>query len=466
LWIDHPASNARNIVRQISDYCCCCFKLCSSHDSSADNNEEEEESFATPLPTKSNVPHHQQQRRNSVNQQRASSNNTPNPLSEKDDTVDEQQQQEMAPIEKKSNSIGTTTRKKSSGNSFVPMEDEDVTAERERVAKIKVGAEEYKNEAVVVKNLRKVWPATPKDVVAVDDISFSVPVGGRFFFLGVNGSGKSSSLSTLCGQTPPTSGRAFIGGYDVDTQVQDVRRIIGYCPQHDALTELLTVEEHFKLYCGLRGVASDKIEQVTNKLIDLADLEEHRFKTAESLSGGNKRKLSFALALIGGPDVVFLDEVSAGIDPLARHKLWTLIERVSRECSMILTTHHLEEVEALATRVAIQVAGKFKCIGTLQHLKNKFGSGFEVQLRVKHEDNVVPCQDALAEKFDELEWSEIRGTKMAASLPQKTKLSEVFEFLGQKSEELGIEDYTVHQSSIEQVFLRIAAAALEKQGDF
>jgi ABC-type multidrug transport system ATPase subunit len=330
-------------------------------------------------------------------------------------------------------------------------EDADVADERAIV-----DACSRPDDVVVVRNLRKAYPTSVgTEKIAVRNLSFGVIPGEVFGFLGTNGAGKTSTISILCGDLMPTRGAATVACHDVVADATAARRAVGYCPQFDALFDLMNAEEHLRLYAGLRGLPKAVVERVVERLIRQCGLQDHRAKVSQSLSGGNKRKLSVAISLIGGPKVVFLDEPSAGMDPQARRDMWGVISRVAQQCSVVLTTHHLEEVEVLADRVAIMVDGEMKCIGTLQHLKNKFGSGYELSIRVADEDAVEPLQHFVAHHLPVAKLEECRGQKMVFALPIDVRLSDTFTLVEGNKEAMKITDYSIAQASVEQVFLRI-----------
>ncbi len=254
-------------------------------------------------------------------------------------------------------------------------------------------------------------------------------------------------------------------GADVVEEGGEVRKHIGYCPQFDAVFELLTVEEHLTLYAGLRGLQGSDLAEAVGDLIHCCDLQDHLTKPARALSGGNRRKLSVAIAMMGAPDVVILDEPSAGMDPAARRGLWTVIDEAAKHCSVVLTTHHLEEVEALAKRVAIMDHGELRCIGSLQHLKSKFGSGFEMHVRVSRDGNTEDADGStrlevaaafVRDAVPQAELTEERNGKLTFALPQATRLSAVFRAMETHKSRLHITDYSLSQTSLESVFLRVA----------
>ncbi|CAB1115344.1 ABC [Ectocarpus sp. CCAP 1310/34] len=289
--------------------------------------------------------------------------------------------------------------------------DEDVRAEMDRVA---TGAAD--NDVVKVAGLRKVYPVSNGAKVAVKSTSLGIPRGECFGLLGINGAGKSSTLAILSGELPPTTGSALLGGFDVGKNPEEIHRLVGYCPQFDALFETLTGREHLALYAAIKGIPADKRSAAVNQKIEEMGLTRYAERPAGGYSGGNKRKLSVAMAMIGDPQVgnknretseakddgsstvvaelrelprlsiVFLDEPSTGMDPMARRFMWNVIMRIvteNKECAMILTTHSMEECEALCQRIGIMVGGRLRCLGTSQHLKTRFGKGFQLEARVK-----------------------------------------------------------------------------------
>jgi ABC-type multidrug transport system ATPase subunit len=261
--------------------------------------------------------------------------------------------------------------------------DEDVAAEAARIDSTSPGEP---RDVVRLRQLRKVYRASSGAKVAVRSLSFGMPKGECFGFLGINGAGKTSTLNMLTGAVLPTSGDAWLAGKHILHEQQAVRRLIGYCPQHDALLDLLSVTEHIQLFGRLKGIPEAELPALVQTLIERLDLQNHAHKLAHTLSGGNKRKLSVAIALIGSPQLVFLDEPSTGVDPGARRFMWSVISQLStlsKSCSVVLTTHVMEEAEALCGRIGIMVGGRLRCLGSGQHLKSRFGQGYQLELRLQ-----------------------------------------------------------------------------------
>ncbi|CAA0837437.1 ABC transporter A family member 1 [Striga hermonthica] len=260
-------------------------------------------------------------------------------------------------------------------------EDIDVQAERDRVISGGVGSA-----ILYLNNLRKVFPGGKHigSKVAVQSLTFSVQEGECFGFLGTNGAGKTTTLSMLSGEEHPSDGTAYIFGKDIKSNPKAARQHIGYCPQFDALLEYLTVREHLELYARIKGVQEYQLEHVVMEKLVEFDLLKHADKPSYALSGGNKRKLSVAIAMIGDPPLVILDEPSTGMDPIAKRFMWEVISRLSTrrgKTAVILTTHSMNEAQALCTRIGIMVGGKLRCIGSPQHLKNRFGNHLELEVK-------------------------------------------------------------------------------------
>lgn len=267
------------------------------------------------------------------------------------------------------------------GSNPISDEDVDVKAERHRVIS------GYADNAIIyLHNLRKVYPArrTHAAKVAVHSLSFAVPEGECFGFLGTNGAGKTTTLSMLTGEECPTDGTAYIFGHDIRLHPKAARQHIGYCPQFDALLEFLTVREHLQLYARIKSVPEINLNDVVDEKLTEFDLWRHAYKPSYSLSGGNKRKLSVAIAMIGNPPIVILDEPSTGMDPIAKRFMWDVISRLSTrrgKTAVILTTHSMNEAQALCTRIGIMVGGQLRCIGSPQHLKTRFGNHLELEVK-------------------------------------------------------------------------------------
>lgn len=223
--------------------------------------------------------------------------------------------------------------------------------------------------AVEVKNLTKKY----KNKTAVDSISFSVEKGELFALLGVNGAGKTTTIKILSCLSNPTSGEAYINNHSCISDSDSVKSETGISPQETSVAENLTVRENLEFIASVYGFDKNKIKSQTDKMIQLFNMREVENSRAKTLSGGWKRKLSIAMALISEPKVLFLDEPTLGLDVLARRELWTAIESLKGKITIILTTHYMEEAEHLSDKIAIMVNGRISAIGTLKEIEKIAG---------------------------------------------------------------------------------------------
>ena len=225
-------------------------------------------------------------------------------------------------------------------------------------------------EALKIRNLTKKY----KDLTAVDDLNLIIHEGELFSLLGLNGAGKSTTIKMLSGLSKPTSGDAFILGRSIVREPDAAKAFLAVSPQETAVAPKLSVKENLVFMCGAYGLDRKKSKEQTEKITEAFHLEEILNKKACKLSGGWQRRLSIAMALIGEPKVLFLDEPTLGLDVIARNELWELIRRMKGEITIILTTHYMEEAETLSDRIAIMKNGKIAALGTPDELKAETGS--------------------------------------------------------------------------------------------
>ncbi|XP_055298016.1 phospholipid-transporting ATPase ABCA3-like isoform X5 [Sitodiplosis mosellana] len=366
--------------------------------------------------------------------------------------------------------------------------DDDVNKEKQIVNGMNVN--DIEANSLVLKSLSKFYGK----FLAVNQISIAIKRAECFGLLGVNGAGKTSTFKMLTGDTKISSGEAYARGISLKSNMPEVHKIIGYCPQFDALIEDLTGAETLELFALLRGIHPSQIPALTQQLATELNFMKHINKRVEEYSGGNKRKLSTAVALIGNPVLVYLDEPTTGMDPGAKRNLWNMVSKVrSTGKSIILTSHSMEECEALCTRLAIMVNGEFKCLGSTQHLKSKFSKGFLLTIKVQKNTEIDKSfEDVLGELIkyrsvagsidsraadiqmsDQLHLKVIRikefvqrnfiGADLKEEylglltyyVPPNNKLrwSSMFGLMETAKQTLHIEDYSISQTSLEQVFL-------------
>uniref|UniRef100_A0A8C4Y899 P-type phospholipid transporter n=1 Tax=Gopherus evgoodei TaxID=1825980 RepID=A0A8C4Y899_9SAUR len=331
-------------------------------------------------------------------------------------------------------------------------EDEDVAREREKIIS---GARQ--GDILVLHDLTKVYRARKKP--AVDRLCVGIPPGECFGLLGVNGAGKTSTFKMLTGDTEVTLGYACLKGHSVLSDLQLVHQNMGYCPQFDAINDLLTGREHLEFYCRLRGVPEEEMPRVAQWGVSTLGLAQYADLPAGGYSGGNKRKLSTAIALLGAPPVIFLDEPTTGMDPRARRFLWNCILGVIKEGrSVVLTSHSMEECEALCTRMAIMVNGRFRCLGSVQHLKNRFGDGYTITLRVSGPSpDLRAVETFIQNSFPGIVLKERHHCMLQYQLPSRScSLAKIFSILSAHRGTYRIEDYSVSQTTLDQVFVHFA----------
>uniref|UniRef100_A0A671KWK4 ATP-binding cassette sub-family A member 2 n=1 Tax=Sinocyclocheilus anshuiensis TaxID=1608454 RepID=A0A671KWK4_9TELE len=342
-----------------------------------------------------------------------------------------------------------------------PVEDDDVDVACERRRVLRGDAD---NDMLKIDNLTKVYKSRKMGrILAVDRLCLGVRPGECFGLLGVNGAGKTTTFKMLTGDESTTGGEAFIQGHSILRELLCLQQSIGYCPQFDALFDDLTAREHLELYTRLRGIPWKDEERVVRWALEKLELSKYADKPAGTYSGGNKRKLSTAIALIGYPSLIFLDEPTTGMDPKARRFLWNLIlDIIKTGRSVVLTSHSMEECEALCTRLGIMVNGRFKCLGSIQHLKNRFGDGYMITVRTKTTTSIKEVIRFFNRNFPEAVLKERHHTKIQYQLKSENiSLAQVFSKMEQVVEVLSIEDYSVSQTTLDNVFVNFA----KKQSD-
>ena len=351
-------------------------------------------------------------------------------------------------------------------------EDADVRAERARLQALLTSPTAV-FPPICALGLRKVYGGRGGAgvKVAVHDLWLGVESGECLGFLGINGAGKTSSLKMLTAELYPTAGDARLAQMHLLTQQAAIKEKIGYCPQFDALQGTLTAREHLTLFARIKGVKEEQLHRYVQAMIASLGLQEGiEDRPCKGYSGGNKRKLSVGLALIGNPPIVFLDEPSTGMDPASRRLLWSFISRTMKGRSVVLTTHQMEEAEALTQRIAIMVGGSLRCIGTGPRLKALYGGHYqldvtiepgqrdafqaEVVARFRH-CRLVEAHDAYL-KYDILRADDSQGVRVS--------IGAVFRAMEELKAKYGVHEYAVQETSLEQIFIHFAKQQQEEKG--
>ena len=225
-------------------------------------------------------------------------------------------------------------------------------------------------QAIKTKDLVKQY----KNLTAVDKLNLEIGQGELFSLLGVNGAGKTTTIKMLTCLTQPTDGDAWVGGCSILKDAPQIKGKIGVSPQETAIAPNLTVKENLELICGIYGFSKTKTADKVRELSEQLSLHEVLTRKAGKLSGGWQRRISIAMALISEPQILYLDEPTLGLDVIARHGLWELIRSLKGRITIILTTHYMEEAEALSDRIGIMKNGRLLAIGTAEELKTKAGT--------------------------------------------------------------------------------------------
>ena len=213
-----------------------------------------------------------------------------------------------------------------------------------------------------------------KSITAVDGVNLEIRQGELFSLLGVNGAGKTTAIKMLSCLTKPTGGDAIVGGYSIIKEPEQVKRLIGVSPQETAVAPNLSVRENLELICGIHGFSKEKTKIKMTELSEQFNLDTVLQRKAGKLSGGWQRRVSIAMALISEPQILFLDEPTLGLDVIARRDLWETIRTLKGKITIILTTHYMEEAEALSDRIGIMKDGRLLAVGTAEELNRKAGA--------------------------------------------------------------------------------------------
>jgi len=357
--------------------------------------------------------------------------------------------------------------------SSAPSKDQDVLDEEARIAaRPNFGNEETVRIVNLSHTYRTRVDGAWKETSAVNGISLGIYSGECFGLLGPNGAGKTTTLSLLTGEVRPASaGSIHVCGHNVATAagMDAASGVLGLCPQIDPLWDSLTGRQHLLFYGRIKGVPQELLEQAVDGLLRQLGLG-HRdaSKVTSTYSGGMKRKLSLAIALIGHCELLFLDEPSASVDAAAKRHLWKVLEMRRRDQTVLLTTHSMEEAEAMCNRIAIQVRGQLRCLGSPLHIKMKYGSGYQVELFVESAASVDLAEriasfvrERLSHNAQQLEQ---HAGRFLFQLPPEGStvhsagltLGRIFQEVQQNVQTLGIMDYSIMQPTLEQVFLRFA----------
>ena len=359
--------------------------------------------------------------------------------------------------------------------------DDDVLAEEQRI-QARLGRPIDHDTTVEVRGLRKIFRRGGKQLHAVDGPFYAMRKGRLFALLGPNGAGKSTTINMLTGFMRPTAGEAVVatshGLESILTGMSQIRRVTGICTQFDVLWDRLTAQEHMELFASIKGISASAVAQEAFRGLEEVRLADVANSESGTFSGGMKRRLSLAIALIGKPELLYLDEPTTGMDPVSRRYVWDVIEAAKQDCCVVLTTHSMDEADVLGDNIGIMAKGSLRCLGNSVHLKSKFGKGYRLALTLganADRDHVKQLiETVLGDGMYDCSHGENGGggqecltcflrTSLDAEL-----VSHLFVQLEDRKAALGIEDIQLGMSSMEDVFIEIirqAEAAEAKDAD-
>ena len=271
---------------------------------------------------------------------------------------------------------------------------------------------------------------------AVKGVSLEIDKNELMCFLGHNGAGKSTLFNMLTGITCPTSGTAKICNLDIVGNQDKIRRVIGVVPQFDILWETLTAREHMVMFCKIKGVLPDEIDDQVLSLLEQVGLEDVKDAQVGTFSGGMKRRLSVAISAIGNPRVIFMDEPTTGMDPVSRQAIWKLMQNLKKDKTLVLTTHAMEEADVLGDRIAVITDGYLKCIGSPLNLKNTYGDGYRISMVCEqgNENHVIKMMKQVAPSSKFLDDS---GGQLLFAIPLdcSTEIAPLFKLIEEDDDE-------------------------------
>ncbi|MGB6874214.1 MAG: ATP-binding cassette domain-containing protein [Dehalococcoidia bacterium] len=292
------------------------------------------------------------------------------------------------------------------------------------------------------------------DLVAVDGIDLSIKEGELFSLLGPNGAGKTTAIKMLCCLLRPSSGTATIMGRDINEDPMAVKQIIDVSPQETAIAEHLNARENLSLIGGIRGLAKEEVKKKSEELLEMVGLAKRAKEQVRKFSGGMKRRLSIAMALVSDPQVLFLDEPTLGLDPQSRRGIWEHIAELKGKKTIVLTTHYLEEADALADRIAIIDEGKIAALGTPQELKDSIS---DMQVMVVKAKNLPPdVIEGLKEIYPEVKTTE-SGIEISA---KELSFYEIVDYLRPRG--VAIQSTSLKQPTLDDVFLHLTGKELRE----
>ncbi|NXX32214.1 ABCA9 protein, partial [Nicator chloris] len=343
-------------------------------------------------------------------------------------------------------------------------EDEDVRAEREAVRNALVAPSQEEKSVIIVSNLCKEYNIKQagsffkkKKKTATKNLSFCVKKGEVLGLLGPNGAGKSTAIKMIIGETTLTAGQVLMKRGDGGGSQDQAPAFLGYCPQENPLWLDLTPQQHLRVYAAVKGLRREDAAAALHRIVNALQFQDYLHKKVRKLPAGITRKLCVALSLLGNPSVLLLDEPSTGMDPNGQRCVWKTIRDALKpqESGAILTTHYMEEAEAVCDRVAILVSGQLRCIGSIQYLKNKFGKGYLLEIKVKDPGSADVLHAEILKIFPGAARQERFPSLLVYKVPMKDALplSQSFSKLEEAKRSCSLEEYSFSLNTLTQAAL-------------
>ncbi|NXU87571.1 ABC8B protein, partial [Xiphorhynchus elegans] len=323
-------------------------------------------------------------------------------------------------------------------------------------------------EAIRLHNIKKEYKKKDKKTEALQGLSLNVYEGQITALLGHSGAGKTTLLNVLSGLTFPSEGSATIYNYRLSEigDREEIREMIGICPQFNTQFEVLTVKENLKTFAEIKGIKSKEVEREVQTILELLDIRNIQDTQAEKLSGGQKRKLSLGIAMLGNPQVLFLDEPTAGLDPLSRHQVWSLLREHRAGRVILFSTQFMDEADILADRKAFISHGRLKCVGSSLFLKKKWGICYHLRIHVNESCDLENVTAQVKRYIPNATFSGHSQYELRYKLPLENvnKFPDLFSGLDSCSEQ-GIINYGVSMTTLEDVFLKLEGGDTADQED-
>uniref|UniRef100_Q8IUA7-3 Isoform 3 of ATP-binding cassette sub-family A member 9 n=1 Tax=Homo sapiens TaxID=9606 RepID=Q8IUA7-3 len=323
-------------------------------------------------------------------------------------------------------------------------------------------------EAIRIKNLKKEYAGKCERVEALKGVVFDIYEGQITALLGHSGAGKTTLLNILSGLSVPTSGSVTVYNHTLSrmADIENISKFTGFCPQSNVQFGFLTVKENLRLFAKIKGILPHEVEKEVQRVVQELEMENIQDILAQNLSGGQNRKLTFGIAILGDPQVLLLDEPTAGLDPLSRHRIWNLLKEGKSDRVILFSTQFIDEADILADRKVFISNGKLKCAGSSLFLKKKWGIGYHLSLHLNERCDPESITSLVKQHISDAKLTAQSEEKLVYILPleRTNKFPELYRDLDRCSNQ-GIEDYGVSITTLNEVFLKLEGKSTIDESD-